>query len=440
MTYDAILSSNIPLVTLEFINYAIDKYEYIKDINKNLDEDDYIDLSFLFISLISNTFKSFESIKSILNKHGINYGLITNNYKMHIIDLRQTKEKNKEYIYNYKFKDYINYMLINKNIYISELYPEDILIDMIECNFCNNLLYDLGISNENKRLLISELINNKINRISEKINMDYNNIRESKLPTETKILLINSLHEYNRFFNLHDYNKAIFIKEEYKIIFALMYTIIRHLYYKDFLKNYNLNEYDTLRIYEMLYKYEYNSIELDELEKRILYNEKFKNFISNMLSNSDIFKELEYDLECMYPESLFIAVGFDNSFANNFYKILGFNDNDIINLKKDFHVSLKKSILGRDINNKYNHPKYFNISDYVSNNNYKRLDDKVYDDEDIIENSTFEFVKTRDISKNNHKDYSVLKKYGYFLDEKDYITNPAIGRELEIRKVILSFF
>ena len=56
----------------------------------------------------------------------------------------------------------------------------------------------------------------------------------------------------------------------------------------------------------------------------------------------------------------------------------------------------------------------------------------------IDNNNNNELLEELKIDENNDNDFSIIKNYGEDLTAKTYITNPAIGREEEINKMILT--
>ena len=417
MTYDALLKSNIPLVTQDFIDNAINKFNYIKNHNSMLDEQDCVDLSFIFTTLIHDLF---DSTREILKKYSLDIYTVANYYKMGIMSLEVASEENKDYIYNRFYQDIVDDIVEYKAVNVNNIYPEDILIDMIEY-FYNDFIFGFGISDNDVKLLKEDLKENKLRRMN-KFSYDYSQLMNSNIPDETNSLISYSLDNYNIFFNYQVYNKSLFINENIKIKFTLMYTIISELFSKELLKKYNLNISDILKNFELINKDKFEEIcILDSDDEEILYNKKFKDFFNKNIFKSSVFNDLKNNLETFYPECIYLSIGFDNDFANNFYKIIGFKDEDIINLKKDISESLKNKILK---NEKYKKSKFFNLNDFTN--------DKEKDNYNV--RNVLNVLN----DNNTSKAYNLLMQYGYFLDEKDYITHPAIGREKEIKNVILT--
>lgn len=142
---------------------------------------------------------------------------------------------------------------------------------------------------------------------------------------------------------------------------------------------------------------------LNEEEYREYYNNDFKLLLGQLINN----EELQY----CYPEKIILSASShhcSSSIIDYIYYYLNINIFGAItsNSFNDLRESLKQKVSEKNRKNRRSFGSLLGL-----------------------DSSTFE---------NNEKEDNFITKYGEFLTDRDYKTNPSIGREKEIRNVMLS--
>ena len=429
MTYEELNKSNIPLITMDFIDDAIKKFSYLKDNIDNMDNiendnDDIVDLSFLFSALTNDLFYG---TKEILETYDIEEYKVGNYFNVGIGLLKLVeKSENEKDIYNKYFKEFIDNLLTDYKINIEELYPEDIIIDMLQYIFMDRLLFDLRVTNQNIKFLENNLKEMKIKRLYNKkaysiSGIPYEKINSKHMPPETAIYMQNSVKWYNILFDDDNYKCDLIKTEEDKIYLSLFLPILEiprfdvTNFLLDFLSPYGINEESILNYYNINEIYLREVPKYTDSELEYTYNDKFKSVLNNLfigIQNNNNFSFL-------YPDNFYREIS-KKDIILNLYKNFNLND-DLI---KDLSSKISKQIIkkqNKDLSSKKENNKFFDINNYRGEN---------YDKYGI---------KDRYNNPIEKKDkYELLKDYGNFLDEKEYFCNPALGREEEIKNILIT--
>lgn len=421
MTYEELNKSNIPLITMDFIDDAIIKFNYLKENIQNLenirlDNDDLIYLCFL-LSALSND--KFNALGTILKKSNIEEYRLGDYFNIRIGLIKEAKElevgKRNE-IYNKFFKDNID-MNLDYVSDISHLYPEDIILDLMEYFVFDNIFSKFNNNTESRLQLEEDLIEQKNNRISGKIiyktkkGITFNKLSTNYLPSQTVIYIENALKWYNTLFNDNNYKNELIKTEEEKVYLCLFLPILESPSFSaskvilEYLSRYKIDKDAILNYFNINPVYLSEQPQYSNNELEYTYNKYFKEVLDKMfvafrenVSYVDIRLESFYKNICL-KEPIY-----------SLYRKFNLTSQQIDNLVENLEKFEK-------VNSTKEKNKFFDMNDYTHNINgtKKEYQENKYD-----------------------KDYDLLKKYGYFLDELEYITNPAIGREEELKNIMIA--
>ena len=389
------------------------------------DSDDIVDLSFLF-SILTNDL--FSGTKDILESYKIEEYKVGNYFNVGIGLLKLAeKSENAEEIYNNFFKEIIDEILNDYKIDIEELYPEDIIIDMLQYIFIDSLFYELRVTDQNIKFLENNLKEMKNKRLYNKkacnpFGITYEKINSKYMPNESVIYIKNAIKWYKILFNNNNYENELIKTEEDKIYLCLFLPILEfprfdiNKFLLDFLLPYGINEENISDYFNIKDKYILEPLKYTDSELEYIYNDKFKNVLNNMFIG---IQKNNSDFSYLYPDNFYLEIN-KKDIIFNLYKNFGLNDDTL----KDLSSKISNQIIkkqNKDFSSKKENNKLFDINNYRGEN-YEKVN-----------------LKDRYNNPIREKDkYDLLKKYGYFLDEKEYITNPAIGREEEIKNVLIT--
>ena len=216
MCYDDLLNSNIPLITLDLIDYSVKVFCYLKAMNFNLKDEDLVDLSFFMSVIITD---NLYSTKSIFKDFAIGEYSISANFNININSLKlycKDTSIDIEYYYDEYFNVFFNNIL-NDNIIIENIYPEDIILNTLENYYINNFLYSfLSFDNKTESELIDSLKAKSLIRLN------------NKYKEEQKFFDINNYKDKNGYFIDKKYNKE---EKEYKLLEKYGYFLDEKEYY-----------------------------------------------------------------------------------------------------------------------------------------------------------------------------------------------------------------
>jgi len=402
MCYDDLLNSNIPLITLDLIDYSVKVFSYLKAMNFNLKDEDLVDLSFFMSVIITD---NFDGTKSIFKDFAIGEYSISANFNININSLKlycKDTSIDIEYYYDEYFNVFFNNIL-NDNIIIENIYPEDIILNTLENYYINNFLYSfLSFDNKTESELIDSLKSMSIKRLNNKSEgITYDRINSVYLPFETAIMIKNALKWYNVLFNKHNYKNDNIKSVEDKVFLCFFLTILDIPQYEitkcfnQLLSKNNINKENILNYFNLIEEYIFETSFYEENELENIYNNIFRKEIDKMFFG---IWNVGIKNKKIFPIDIFKEIC-NSNLVYDFLKNFSISDDEIKNFFK-FE----------------DRQKFFNINSYKDKNGYP------------IKN------------KNNQEErkYELLKKYGYFLDEKKYFSNPAIGRKEEIKNIIIT--
>jgi len=294
MNYEELQNSNIPLITLDLIDYSIKVFTYLKDRIKdcNIKDEDLVDLSFFLSVLIGDRFYG---TKEILSNYEISEYSVGNYFNIGIgplvlycndqaIDLENTYDK--------FFKDYFDNLIKDDNK-IDTLYPENIIINNLENFFVDNFLYSyVNFNSEKETELVNSLKEMSKKRLDNKDNgITYNRLNSNYLPFETSVMIRNALKWYNLLFINHkyNYNSVDIHNETEKVYLCLFLTILDIPYYEaskqclNYLSKHNITRKNILKFYNIKEEYldemlEYNDEDLEKVYNSVMRKELDKMF------------------------------------------------------------------------------------------------------------------------------------------------------------------
>ena len=204
----------------------------------------------------------------------------------------------------------------------------------------------------------------------------------------------------------------------------------------DLLKNETLNN----EVVESIDEYTINNNEEHLIED---LNDD-KDFFTPVVSDG-IFEEEILDLNDEKIETIDTANELDNSILN----IEDNHNEDIVDLNEEVNNNSLNSVIDND-----NHieekelddlekDNLDNVSDTENENNNVleesseiQIQDSKIENNELVDNNLLE--NNNEIEQNEVKEETLLSKYGENLSIKEYVCNPAIGRDNEIKQLILT--
>ena len=231
--------------------------------------------------------------------------------------------------------------------------------------------------------------------------MTYNDLISSNILIETFELIDNSIKIFAYLKENRDYIKYNLTDKDF-IDLSFLLSVLTNNHFSD-VKNIlerndvtatNVGNYFNIDIKDMV-----NSDNDISLEFDIIFDKCFKDFFNNLL------KYLKVTIDELHPNDIISDVTW------NIY-INGFINNNISKEKQEnLYNSLDEGMYERLVKESKS-KKIFKVNDYIEKKEKREISSK--------------------------ENYFELRKYGIFLEEKEYLKNPAIGREVEIKKMILT--